>query len=117
MAALFRLCLILVLLGAVQVLGARRGQSHRHMSRLHSYFKRQHGELFASEVKDLYKIKGLRHKDLFLFLLSVVICGRIPGSGTCVKYTEPCPPFSDEECRDHLCPFGSGKRCCCPGAG
>nr|XP_058962730.1 uncharacterized protein LOC131789590 isoform X2 [Pocillopora verrucosa] len=89
MAALFRLCLILVLLGAVQVLGARRGQSHRHMSRLHSYFKRQH----------------------------VVICGRIPGSGTCVKYTEPCPPFSDEECRDHLCPFGSGKRCCCPGAG
>ena len=47
MAALFRLCLILVLLGAVQVLGARRGQSHRHMSRLHSYFKRQHGELFV----------------------------------------------------------------------
>ena len=52
MAALFRLCLILVLLGAVQVLGARRGQSHRHMSRLHSYFKRQYGELFAiNQVK------------------------------------------------------------------
>ena len=52
MAALFRLCLILVLLGAVQVLGARRGQSHRHMSRLHSYFKRQHGELFVfNQVK------------------------------------------------------------------
>mgnify|MGYP000559685421 CR=1 FL=1 len=46
---------------------------------------------------------------MFTLLFSVVICGSLLGSGVCVKHNEPCPPFSNEECRDHLCPLGSGK--------